>query len=122
MIDLKHPKSMPLGFWTEQDIWLYIKKYNLTYSKIYDMGYDRTGCMYCMFGVHLEEPPNRFQLMAQTHPKRYRFCMRPLGGGGCGIKDVLGFMNIPYEPFTQTALHEFSEGRPTYKKTEEKKE
>ena len=45
-------KCTPLAIWKEEDIWNYIRTYNIPYSKIYDMGYDRTGCMFCMFGVH----------------------------------------------------------------------
>lgn len=32
-------------------------------------GCNRTGCMFCMFGCHLEKEPNRFQRMKITHPK-----------------------------------------------------
>jgi hypothetical protein len=49
------PTSQPLSFWSEDDIWDYIHKYEILYSKIYDMGYERTGCMFCMFGVHFEK-------------------------------------------------------------------
>lgn len=72
------PISNPLGFWLEQDIWDYIKINNIEYSKIYDMGYKRTGCMFCMFGAHLEKAPNKFQLMKQTHPKLYEYCINTL--------------------------------------------
>jgi len=41
--EAKRPISRPLGFWTESDIWQYLKQFNVPYSKIYDMGYDRTG-------------------------------------------------------------------------------
>lgn len=97
-----NPKSTPLGFWTEQDIWMYLKNYNVSYSKIYDMGEKRTGCMFCMFGVHMEGEPNRFQRMAISHPKHYKLCMEKLG-----IKEVLQYMNIPYKPFTQNKLEEY---------------
>ena len=48
--------SKPLSFWTEKDIWMYIKSKNLPYSKIYDMGYDRTGwnkqpCLIVILGI-----------------------------------------------------------------------
>ena len=62
----KEPISNPLSFWIELDIWKYIRKFGLPYSKIYDMGYQRTGCMFCMFGCHLEGQPNRFQRMKIT--------------------------------------------------------
>lgn len=55
-------------------------------------GCDRTGCMFCMFGCHLEKEPNRFQRMKQTHPKQYAYCMEQLG-----LKEVLEYINVPYE-------------------------
>jgi 3'-phosphoadenosine 5'-phosphosulfate sulfotransferase (PAPS reductase)/FAD synthetase len=85
------PVSWPLSFWTTDDIWEYIKRFNVPYSKIYDMGESRTGCMFCLFGVHLEKEPNRFQRMKNTHPKQYDFCINKLG---CG--DVLDFIGVNY--------------------------
>jgi 3'-phosphoadenosine 5'-phosphosulfate sulfotransferase (PAPS reductase)/FAD synthetase len=72
-------QSTPMGFWLEQDIWDCIKMFELPYSKIYDTGVKRTGCMFCMFGVHLEKEPNRFQLMKKTHPQLHDYCMNNLG-------------------------------------------
>lgn len=86
------PTSQPIAFWLKEDLRAYIKKYNLPYSKIYDMGESRTGCMFCMFGVHLEKGENRFQRMAKTHPKQYDYCIDSLG-----IGKVLNFMEIRYE-------------------------
>ena len=90
--------STPLGFWLESDIWDYLKKYDVPYSKIYDMGYDRTGCMFCMFGVHLEDQPNRFQKMVITHPKQYRYCMDNLG-----LRELCGRLGVPTEPVKEKA-------------------
>ncbi len=93
----KRPISNPLSFWSENDIWDYINQNKIEYSKIYDMGYERTGCMFCMFGVHLEKGENRFQRMLRTHPKHYDYCINKLG---CG--NVLDFINVDYkEPITQ---------------------
>lgn len=88
--DSKRPKSMPIAFWKEEDVYEYLK--DKPYSKIYDMGYKRTGCMFCMFGVHLEKEPNRFQLMKETHPKQYDYCINKLG---CG--KVLDYIGVNYE-------------------------
>lgn len=90
--DTKKPKSLPISFWTEEDIWEYIKEFNISYSKIYDMGHKNTGCMFCMFGVHLDKGINKFQLMKQTHPKQWEYCIKKLG---CG--KVLDFIDVPYE-------------------------
>jgi len=86
------PTSMPLSFWLESDVWEYFKYRNVPYCKIYDMGYKRTGCMFCAFGAHLETEPNRFQRMQKTHPKQWKYCMDKLG-----MRDVLAFCGIPVE-------------------------
>lgn len=76
----KHPKSNPIIFWSETDIWKYIRDFDVKYSKIYDMGYDRTGCMFCAYGTHLEkEGDDRFLKMSKTHPRLFDYCMDKLG-------------------------------------------
>lgn len=74
----RDPISRPLSIWTEKDIWDYIKLKKLPYCKIYDMGMERTGCMYCLFGIHVEKN-SRFEWMKEHHPKNYDFCMNGLG-------------------------------------------
>ena len=66
--------------------------HSIAYSEIYDMGEKRTGCMFCMFGVHLEKGENRFQRMKKTHPKQYDYCINKLG---CG--EVLDFIGVEYD-------------------------
>ncbi len=83
--------SMPMAFWTEEDIWGYIKKYNLQYASIYDKGESRTGCIFCMFGVHLESKTNRFQRLQRTHPKLWSYCIHTLN-----LKQCLDYLNIDY--------------------------
>jgi 3'-phosphoadenosine 5'-phosphosulfate sulfotransferase (PAPS reductase)/FAD synthetase len=101
--DAKRPTSQPLSFWTEQDILQYLKQFNIPYASIYGdivenehgelmtTGANRTGCMFCMFGVHLEKEPNRFQRMKITHPKQYTYCISTLGIGA-----VLDYIGVPY--------------------------
>lgn len=101
----KHPQSRPLMFWNKQDVMRYIKEKNLPYCKdvygdIVELDNDelkftktdRTGCVFCMFGVHKEKEPNRFQLLQKDNPKMYDYCMNELG-----IKKVLEYCKIPYE-------------------------
>ena len=54
-------------------------------------GVSRSGCMYCMYGVHLEHEPNRFQLMEKTHPQQYHYCIHELELGA-----VLDYIGVPY--------------------------
>jgi 3'-phosphoadenosine 5'-phosphosulfate sulfotransferase (PAPS reductase)/FAD synthetase len=89
--DRDHPQSTPMMFWTEADVWLYIEKFSVPYCGIYDLGYKRTGCMFCMFGIANESKPNRFEQMKATHPAQYNYCINKLGLGG-----VLDFIGIKY--------------------------
>ena len=68
-------------------------------------GCNRTGCIFCMFGCHLEKEPNRFQRLKQTHPRQYEYC---IGGGemvdckwqpnkeGLGLGKVLDYIGVDY--------------------------
>ena len=118
--DSKIPQSTPIAFWTEQDILHYIKKYNLEYASVYGdlvenenekfyfTGCQRTGCIFCGFGCHLEKEPNRFQRLAETHPKLYNYCINggqysedgvwQPGNGGLGMGHVLEELGVEYRP------------------------
>jgi 3'-phosphoadenosine 5'-phosphosulfate sulfotransferase (PAPS reductase)/FAD synthetase len=88
--DSQRPVSRPLLRWTEQDVWEYLRLHSVNYCEVYDQGWDRTGCMFCMFGIH-KDKPNKFQLMKKTHPHQYDYVINKLGA-----KQVLDFMGIPY--------------------------
>lgn len=128
----KKPSSQPLSFWTNQDILHYLKDFNVPYCSVYGdivydtdndeqvnlidylgcyeqedklktTGSDRTGCIFCMFGCHLEKGENRFQRLKRTHPKQYEFC---INGGemvdgewkpnkeGLGCAKVLDYIGV----------------------------
>ena len=37
----------PVAYWTDEDIWAFIRQYNLPYCELYDQGYSRLGCIGC---------------------------------------------------------------------------
>lgn len=88
----KHPVSHPMMFWNEQDVLQYIKRNNLPIAAVYGdvveengklrtTGVHRTGCMFCMYGVHLEPTgQTRFDKMRITHPQLYDYIMHKLNG------------------------------------------
>lgn len=88
--DEKNPKSAPLSFWTEQDIFQYIVNNALPIPSVYGeivkgndgiyrtTGEKRTGCMFCPVGCHLDTE-NKWIRMRKTHPKIYDYCMEQLG-------------------------------------------
>ena len=101
------PQSRPMSFWTEQDVLKYLTTYQIPYCPVYGeivqtesglktTGCERTGCMFCMFGCHHEQTPNRFQRMKKTHPKQYAHCMKPTSEGGLGLDEVLTFIGVDH--------------------------
>jgi len=86
------PQSRPIMFWSTDDIWSYLRERDLKYCSVYDMGYKRTGCMFCAFGVNYDNTPNRFQRMQRTHPKQWKYCMDKLG-----MREVLEYCGIHVE-------------------------
>ena len=100
-----NPSSQPLSFWTEQDILAYLVRNEIEIASVYGSivsvdkdgneydpksllfgpcgnlkctGCQRTGCIFCGFGFHLEKGETRFQRLARTHPKQYEYS---IGGG-----------------------------------------
>lgn len=107
--DKNNPSSQPMSFWTEQDVLECLVKYKIPYSsvygniqrdkdgKYYTTGYNRTGCMFCGFGCHLEKDPNRFQKLKETHPKIWDYCMKSIEEGGLGMREVLEYIGVNVE-------------------------
>lgn len=90
----KRPRSRPMSFWTEKDVWDYIKHYNVEISDLYRKGYRRNGCIYCGFGVHLEKEPNRIQRLEKTHPAQHRYLVK-------NFAEYFKLCDIPiYHPLT----------------------
>lgn len=97
--DCKSPVSNPMSFWTENDVLQYIYENNIPIASVYGdiikdegqmsmfesnegckfrtSGCDRTGCIFCGFGAHMEQE-SRFKRLKETHPKQYNYC---IGGG-----------------------------------------
>lgn len=90
-----HISSKPMSFWTEQDVLQYIKAFNLPIASVYGdiiceqpsmfdeecqlctTGCNRTGCIFCGYGAHLEKPgEQRFLRLKETHPKLYDYALR----------------------------------------------
>jgi 3'-phosphoadenosine 5'-phosphosulfate sulfotransferase (PAPS reductase)/FAD synthetase len=97
-----NPKSMPMGFWTRQDVLEYITVFKISYCKekygdilrdpvsnlLFNTGEQRTGCYVCPFGSHLEKCPNRYQRMEGT--TEYKVCEN------LGVWPILDYINVPH--------------------------
>lgn len=134
--DSKQPISAPMSFWTTQDVLEYICIHNVEIPSVYGSieyasapeqmrlddfvadqygcdklrttGCDRTGCIFCGFGAHLEKGESRFERLKRTHPRQYDYC---IGGGeydengiwkpnknGLGMGHVFDELNKIYGP------------------------
>lgn len=127
--DSNEPMSKPMSFWTEQDVLQYISQNNIPIASVYGeiipdtfndgqmaidnslvdlkcTGCQRTGCIFCGFGAHLDKGMSRFERLKRTHPKQYEYC---IGGGeyneeglwqpnekGLGMKHVFDVFNELY--------------------------
>ncbi len=106
-----NPSSQPLSFWTEQDVLKYVYENKIQLAEVYGdivknddkysvTGLERTGCTFCLFGVHRDQ---RFLKLKEIDRNKYDFIMR--GGqfdkeglwipnkDGLGFKFVIDWMN-----------------------------
>jgi 3'-phosphoadenosine 5'-phosphosulfate sulfotransferase (PAPS reductase)/FAD synthetase len=86
--------SYPLSIWMENDVWAYIRKFNLPYSPIYDMGIRRTGCMVCGFGCYVKGD-RRFYFLKEHKPKIYKHFMR-MKNSGVSYREALQYCGIDF--------------------------
>jgi 3'-phosphoadenosine 5'-phosphosulfate sulfotransferase (PAPS reductase)/FAD synthetase len=73
----------PLSIWTDDDIWAYIRRYNVPYSPLYDMTYKdsngvvhnikRNGCVGC--ATDILHKNNHMAALRQTHGNTWRAVM-----------------------------------------------
>ena len=83
----------------------YLGDYKADQDILETTGCNRTGCIFCMYGCHLEKSPNRFERLKETHPKQYNYC---INGGeyvdgvlqpskeGLGLGKVLDYIGVKY--------------------------
>lgn len=111
--EMKNPISNPMSFWTEQDVLQYIKENNIKIASIYGKinyeesnkklcttGCNRTGCIFCAFGAHLEKAESRFERLKRTHPRQYEYCISGgeyVNGVWQPSKQGLGMGHVFYE-------------------------
>lgn len=119
--DAKKQVSNPMAFWTEQDVLLYIYQNKIPICSVYgdvvkdnevegqldfeDLGLfdlgrpvlkttgcERTGCMLCGFGCHLEKGESRFQRLKKTHPGMYKM-LDVVSNNGVTFREAIEWTN-----------------------------
>ena len=104
----KRAISKPLSFWTEQDVVQYLLMYKIPYCSVYGdivqddngklktTGQQRTGCVFCGYGAHLEKSPNRYEKLKEIDFKKWDYCMRDIQDNGLGFGKVLDYINVKW--------------------------
>lgn len=74
----------PLGIWRDEDIWEYIREYEVPYTPLYDITYinskgktcniKRNGCVGCCTDIAFKD--NHMSVLRQTHPERWEHQMK----------------------------------------------
>lgn len=83
-IDTPFYHCNPLAIWTDDDIWEYIRRYNVPYSPLYDITYDdkdgneckikRNGCIGCY--TDFGRKNSHMFVLRQTHPGLWKAVMK----------------------------------------------
>lgn len=105
-------KSQPIAFWTKQDVLRYKEQEEIPICRIYGKvikncqgnylltGEQRTGCILCGFGCHLEKEPNRLQRLSlskiDSHRSIYKWGMQ-IENNNVTYKEALEHCGIPTE-------------------------
>ena len=105
-------RSAPFAIFTRQDILQLALDLNVPipeiYGKIekdqngvlYTTKAQRTGCVMCGFGIHLEKSPNRFEILKDRNPKAWEYWMYNVcidnNGEKYGWARVLNYLGINY--------------------------
>lgn len=102
-------KCHPLAIWTDDDIWAYIRRFNVPYASLYDMGYytdfgdfvchKRNGCMFC--GMDIKFKDNHLSIMRRTHPQIWRFLMLKKGLGKVLLSLRFAVQHHQFDMFAQ---------------------
>jgi len=74
----------PMAIWTEEDVWAYIRRYEVPYASLYDLTFvahdgttqhvKRNGCLFC--ATDLRYADNHLYVMRQTHRRAWETVMR----------------------------------------------
>ena len=74
----------PIIDWTDEDVWEFIREYNIPYCKLYDEGYKRLGCIGCPMGTveHRKAEFERYPKYEQAYMRAFEKMLSNYDGGG----------------------------------------
>lgn len=76
----------PIIDWTDDEVWEFIREYNVPYCKLYDEGYTRLGCIGCPMGSvqhrkeEFEKYPKYREAYIRAFDRMIANSYKPVGG------------------------------------------
>lgn len=120
----------PLGFWPKEEVIRFVTENDIPICSVYGeakqdlqgnwilTGEQRTGCIVCGFGCHLESEPNRFQRLRDSDNESHRkICEFAMGikNNGVTYEEALndcGVNTKTWEQLGQMTIQDFPEIMP----------
>lgn len=62
----------PIYDWTTEEVWEFIKEYNVPYCELYDKGYTRLGCIGCPMATHNAEELEKYPKFKQAYIRAFQ--------------------------------------------------
>lgn len=78
----RHRKTVlnPIINWTDEDVWEFIKTYEIPYCKLYDDGYTRLGCIGCPMSTAAAAELERYPIYKTNYLKAFERMLRNMDG------------------------------------------
>lgn len=68
-----HARRMlnPIIDWSDEEVWEFIRRYEVPYCELYDQGYKRLGCVGCPMSTHQAEELERYPKFKQAYIRAF---------------------------------------------------
>ena len=72
----------PIIDWDDEDVWEFIRRYDIPYCELYDQGFKRIGCIGCPMSTHRKEELDRYPKFKEAYIRAFdRMIQRQIEGG-----------------------------------------
>lgn len=71
----------PIIDWTDEEVWEFIKEYNVPYCKLYDEGFNRLGCIGCPMSTNQRKELEKYPKYKAAYMKAFDKMLRNINSG-----------------------------------------
>lgn len=108
----KHTKTVlnPIIDWSDEEVWEFIKEYDVPYCKLYDEGYKRLGCIGCPMGTveHRKEELERYPKYKQAYIRAFERMIAERNWGGAADRMETRHRSSQMDVFKMTPIERFN--------------